>query len=675
MTELPTDVPGPSESTATAARPPVRRLDAGLVVWTGIVLLAYFVAILAGITSTSIGTDALRATPGSDAANGVAAGKPRPIRSDDFLRSTPWAIGLVTSEGDAPFSPLAHPGGALVTPGAGGFVSSVVFPEATVTDQIGRVAPRQAFAASWWFPLFLTLVLAPIWFRMLGTPAHIGIPIALLVVLTPATAWWSWAPAAACTWGFVTATAALVAGSRIAERRWKTAALAVALAGLGFSRLVLGYQAWTISVALIVLVPTLVFLIRQRGWRLGVLVSGSVVVLGAALSAAYLHEQADAFEVLVGTVYPGSRRSIGMMLDAAQLFGAPHLWPLQNDIVLANTNQSELSSGFLILGVVAALMAASMTWRRAGTELAIALSALAVVGVLATWCTITWPAGAERLFPLSLISPQRMGQFIGIPAAIAFGLMLTAWIRSSASTRIPTSIVAASATFFVTAYAGSAFRGIYAPTYRTTSIALVAIIAALCILCAVALPRRTWALVPMTLAAAATMVVVNPLQQGFGDLRDSEPAREIRALGDGLKDGETWASDDYYMDAYLMANSQRSLSGQQWVGPSESAWRKLDPDGTYEDVWNRGASFIRFVWNVPGSPTEIKLVQADLMDVVVDPCSADLQSLGLRLISSGRPLTDDCVSEVGSISFGGTQRYLYEIDRSRAATDETDRNS
>jgi hypothetical protein len=570
---------------------------------------------------------------------------------------------LLNSSGSPRFSPLTYPGGALVTPGGGGSLSKILYADAGAVDALATIVPRQAFAAGAWLPMALTLILIPTWFVLIGVGCRIGIPISLLIALSPASAWWSWSPVAVCAWTFLAAVGTMFAVEWWARGRRSVAVIAVLIAGGAFARIVLGYQPWGIPVAAVTLIPTLLYLVTTPGRRLrGVVVTVCVVLVGGLAASAYLRQEADSLSVLVHTVYPGGRRSVGAMLDFAQLFGAPHLWVLQRaSTTLTNSNQSELSSGYFVLALVAGALIPGISYRRGTPGRYVPVVALGLVALFATWCMFAWPDGAAKLFPLSIIPPPRLGQVIGIPATIAFALMLNAWSRTSAESRFPTAMVAAIGTGFVTGMAGSTLRLTYLGTYSTPSILLVSLISAGVVFVALAWPRRWFALVPMAIAIIPVVLAVNPVQQGFGDLRDGRTAAQVRHIGADLHGSQSWAADDYYMDAFLMANAQRSLSGQAWVGPNRDAWHKLDPTGSFEDVWNRGASFVRFNWGTAGAATDIRLAQADLIDVGVDPCNPALSDLHLRIISSGHPISAPCARERAILHFGNADRYIYDI--------------
>ena len=165
----------------------------------------------------------------------------------------------------------------------------------------------------------------------------------------------------------------------------------------------------------------------------------------------------------------------------------------------------------------------------------------------------------------------------------------------------------------------------------------------------------------MVVLAIPVVMFVNPIQRGFADLRDGQAAKHVRATAADVRGEELWVSDDIYVDALLMANSRSSLSGQQWVGPDEGAWKVLDPYELERETWNRGAAYIAFRWGDEGRAPAITLASADMVIVEVDPCHAALRRLDVRVLVASRELNADCLTRRDTFAFGGGQRWVYDV--------------
>jgi hypothetical protein len=628
--------------------------------WTSVVLIGYLLLVGFGATTSSLGVPPLRDDPSQDAPGLV--GEPDMIRSDEFLRTTPWRLGLLKTGGDDFGSTLSYPDPALVTNGDGGVVSSTIFPDTVLLLLSPDSLNTQAFAALWWLPVLLVLLLLPRWLGFFGVGLAIAAPVTLLVVLSPVTIWWSWMPLIGLGWALLSAVAAAsgIMRWRRGQTTWLAAALLV-LAGLSLARLGLSYQPWAIPLGATVLIPTVTWLISssRRAWKQTTALSLAVLLIAVAVLAGFLAEHRGALSVLADTAYPGSRRFAGSTSNLAELFGAPHLWRLWDNPTLTATNPSEISTGFSVLALVCIALVPAVEWRSLPGLTPPVVSLSAVLVAMATWCTIDWPDRASGLFPASLISPGRLVQVIGISATLMFALMISAWARAPRGRRLPTTLTATSIAFFATAMGGSVLRQLNMPSLRTVSVAAVSLLTAGAIAVAVANATRRWAMLPAVLLAAAVVALVNPLQVGFGALRDGHAARYVVTATDGMEAGDRWASDDFFMDALLMANGASALSGQQWIGPRERQWRKIDPSGRYRNTWNRGAAYVVFAWEDEGARTVVELPSPDVILIKIDPCSRALSSLRLGLVVSSTPLDASCLRLRSRLDFGGRAHWIY----------------
>ena len=636
---------------ARLASPPALRL------WLCGVAAVYVLLTLTGVTTSSLAVPYLSESRGENAP-GVLVGTPRIIRSDEYFRATPWLLGLMARGDDGFAPPLAFPDVALVAPTARDVPSALLHWEAVAAEAAGVLPDAPLFAAIWWFPVALVAALLPLWLVRLGARPGIAVVTTCLVLLSPVNHWWSWGPVGVLAAPLLASVLALGGLDRWRGRGVNALSLAAfALAALCVAKSALGYAPWTIPLGAAVFLPTLAAALPAGGRRLGLLCLGGVFVAGIALAVA-LTAQSGAIDVIADTVYPGARRSVGEFVGLASLFGAPHLWILQADPELAaGRNESELAGSYLVLVLPTALVALAVRWRAVPGR-APALAALAVLLACLTWVVVDWPgAVGSRLAPLTLVPPERLAHALGIVAAIAFGLVLSAWAGAPRLGRPPVAIVAGGVTALATALGGGALRDEALPTLPWAAIVLVAAVVGLAVAAAVWRPERRLALVALPAFALLVVIAANPLQRGLGDLRSSPAAAAVTETGRSLG-GVRWASDDPSFDTLLMATGQPSLTGQQWVGPEAAAWRVLDPTDRAREAWNRGASFVSFRWT-PGEPTRIDPLQEDVIRVRVDPCAPELKRLGLGLVVSRRPLDAPCLTLKRRIPWGYADRWVY----------------
>ena len=203
---------------------------------------------------------------------------------------------------------------------------------------------------------------------------------------------------------------------------------------------------------------------------------------------------------------------------------------------------------------------------------------------------------------MTLVPPERMAQVVGLSATIAFAFVLSAWCAAPRLRRMPVAAVSAVLAGVATILGGLELRDAL-PELPAWVVVIVGVLVALAILAVVWHPASPRALAVLPVLALVVVFAANPLQRGLGDLRGSTAAETVGAASDRLGDGEYLAADSLEVDALLMSNGVPALSGQQWLGPDEEAWRVLDPSGRSRSAWNRGASYVVFDW-APGETTD-----------------------------------------------------------------------
>ena len=171
----------------------------------------------------------------------------------------------------------------------------------------------------------------------------------------------------------------------------------------------------------------------------------------------------------------------------------------------------------------------------------------------------------------------------------------------------------------------------------------------------------------MCLVLLWTAAQVNPVILGLGDLRASDAAGAARQIGAAAReDGTFVASDDPFVSALLVANGAPSVTGWQISGPRQDEWRLLDPDGSDEELWNRGASYLRFTFDgAPGAEPVISNPNPDIVQVSVDPCGLP-EELRIGTLVSTTKLDAPCLTQRREFVWGGKRQRVYRRDADRA---------
>jgi hypothetical protein len=640
--------------------------------WIPISIVAFFIAIsLLGVTNSSIGVEALSSGPSTT--DGVVLGAPRTIRSDEWLRSSPWRAGTTIRSSEHFRTPLAEdPSLATATPNDG-LAEYIVFLDATAVGLLRPVLPdTMLFALYWWLPLIIVLLAMPKWLQILGVRSEVSWLATILVVLSPSVAWWSIWPMHPLAWSLLASLMLMRAVDLVRRRHLfdlRTLLLAI-VSGLLLARTAFSYFPWAFPIGVAVLAPTLAFLVRRDRIGARMLVIGAAVGVGILAMGAVVLENWAAASALAGTVYPGARVGTGSALNPGIVFGAQHLGLLKDNPPIATLNQSEISTAYSILIVPSVILLVALpgrAWKYARTW-ATAGALVAVLLVFLTWISTDVPNTIGHHLPgLNRVPPMRLSQIVGIPVVFVFALALDRFQRFKDKDQSQTAsiIAAGTLTLLASAWAGSMLRSGELPSLRVGSIWFASIFLAVGVVAVMRNSVPILSSLPLVMGAVAVVLLTNPVMVGFGGLRSGE-AVDLVVFHSRDHDGSSrWTSDHFGSDAILMANAIPSLSGQQWIGPSEDAWLVLDPQKGYNEVWNRAASFVAIV-PAPGiNEPEIVLLQQDVILVRIDPCDAALSTFRVDHMISSQPVSSPCLTNVGEYSLGDVRQFVYERSTDR----------
>jgi hypothetical protein len=409
-----------------------------------------------------------------------------------------------------------------------------------------------------------------------------------------------------------------------------------------------------------VLLPALVVACQKFGFGSAAKAVGLTAVGTGAVVLAVVFEHRVGFTAFRETIYPGSRRSTAQALDLGILLGAPHLGVLKTTETFVGTNASEVSTGLTVLAIPCIFYGISRIdqWR---TRLTPAWWALAAAfAILVVWVSIEIPTAiGERLPVISLIPPTRAAEVVGIGITAWFGVTIALLRRETYATRVRLAAVSSAAVGVLTANAGSVLRLQHIPDLGERQVLLNAALIAGCVGIAIACAHRAWALAPLTAMVLVIAIGVNPIMVGLGDLRSSAAARQIRDLH--AREPGLWVTDSQYTDGLLAANAIPALSGEQFGGPNDNAWRRLDPTGAAEEQWNRGVAFLVFAFDPGATAPQIVAPTPDLISVVVNPCDVALRSFDVRVIVSSNRIDAPCLERQGTFAWAGSEHVVYTL--------------
>lgn len=632
-------------------------------VFPGVVCALFILLVGADLNGSSIGVLSAQADDPS-----LLAGSPRPIRSDEYMISTPMAVGATRLGFPAMpwvgFTPTQL--SATAYGGPTGDWSELFRPQDWGYYLLGA---SRGLSFHWWFAIAICLVGVYLLLRVISLSRWLSVVLSCAMCFCPYVAWWSIAPAEYIGFGALATASFLIA---VRSRNLWISGVMVALAAYFFVALVLGlYVPWIVGTGYVCVALLIGQLIdRRESWRRLVLCGAGAGILSIAVLGFWYIANRTAIQLTAQTNYPGGRASTAGGASLANFLSAPANFAVSLGAEPSPPNNlSELSSTWLPFPVIiAAIVTALYLIRNGGRGRAqscpvywTTLSLTVVAVVLTAWAFLPLPAVLGKVTLLDRLPPSR------VPIALGFAALLLIAVCSLAlknqarpSWLVIVWIVAIAATVAASLWA------IAAITWEAAggpSALFVALSAAIMSTCFVLLLAGRYARVAGGVLIAyclCSWAIVNPLYQGLGPLKN---APLVVATRETLEKDPTAVTANFGSkrdSALLMAAGAQPRSFVTMY-PNPPLMSQIFPDQKQE--WNNYANYT-WVPGPAGSPAFLESVGfADnpIFIVHIDPCGSEFKQLGITWVVSPEPLKRECLREDGTRDQPSKLGYRYRV--------------
>jgi hypothetical protein len=329
---------------------------------------------------------------------------------------------------------------------------------------------------------------------------------------------------------------------------------------------------------------------------------------------------------MLGTVYPGARRSLGGDVSLTQIFGGFFAALMsEQSFPKAWQNVCEASGFLLLFPIPLAAFALRVTRREPVSALEWSLSAYLLV-------TLAWMAIGG---PRALAIATGFGFSQGTRPLLGLGLgsiLLCCVFLARSHADLPRSlggkIALASSGLALLALLGRNFARVSDGVFPLAGIALACLVAAASGL--LLLARRRIAFAAFVLVPAIwSHALVNPVVVGLGPILDSAAFRQVSEIVAREPDARWAAYSGYALANWLKAAGAQVANGTKIVPPLAEL-RALDPDSRAESVYNRYANVSLI--ERPGAQVSFELRHPDAYTIAIDPKSALWEKLGVRYL-------------------------------------------
>ena len=591
-------------------------------------------------------------------------GNPLPIRSDEWLVVTPLTVAQSRVDYQQ------------VNPNIGSGLDASVLLDLPYKDWSAAFKPQnwpffvlpleQAFALKWWFISFL-LVVSVYALSLLILPKQrlVAVLVSLGFLASPFLQWWyQTMTLAAVFWPCLAVVSFVYLTRARTARQVVLGSLALAYVLSCFALLL--YPPFQIPGAMAGAAAGLGLWLRERGeapWRkhlqqlLPALVS---VALAGAVVVAFFATRAGTIEAITSTIYPGHRTAdsggfaVSRMLDGFVSFELQR----ESRIGTYESNQSE-DSNFVMLWPYLFIPAAFIVVRDWRERRRLHLPILLVSGLLVLLTARVFLPLPDTVAKLALLSSIPHNRLL-----IGFGflnlLLLLLVMREVKSRPFPHkwALGVGGLAIGVQFAVGLAIRQQY-PQYISRSLLILALATVVGAIVYLVMSRKAVAATALLLVLGLfSTVEVHPLYRGLGELNDTKMFDAAESVAGGQDAGWAFVGDVTTINL-LSAGGIHSYAAT-YPYPQKQVLKALDPEGKYDNVYNRYA-FANFA--VPSDSTpDFGLYGFDNYYVEYFPCERRFSKLITKVMSQSQ-LADECLMLVETVSYPNRTFYVYSVRR------------
>lgn len=577
-------------------------------------------------------------------------GQARPIRSDEWVVDTPAVLSA--QYGDHPFGKYNEVlrGGNTLNLISGINVSYASFaknPSGIVYKFLGV---ERGFCFCWGFRILFTyLITIELCYVITNKKKIIAVLGGTSLTISSFYLWWGFPMFIA---GF---SAAMVCIHYFLEHKvkWKKFlfAMGVALATANF--VVNLYPAWQVPMAYVIIAFLIWFIhdywkkikdLDKVDWgmfAIALIFCGSMVI-------SYLMGTREYTEAIMNTVYPGHRVDYGgFALNKLMQYGYCLFYPFKD---LANASEAGVFYSLFPLPMVLVgihqILAKKKDWLSCG---------LLVVGLFEM--IYAWTGFPEFLAKITLMSysmPSRLVDIIGLINVLFIVIILGR--QEERRFCFPVFGIIISVGLGICAIKVS---DQFYPEYLTKKMAVVSLLL-ITVFALILLMRLSKKWENMIIAGLIIVFLVSgwnvrPVMMGFDAFYSKPLSAEIQKITD--KEDTTWlaVSQDIVFQGFAVACGAPTLNSVNTY-PNLDMWKKIDPDGMYNDIYNR---YAHITISMTEEPTTMELIQEDWVHVKLS--FGDLENLGVDYILSREDLTTNDSTVRLNKMYEENGAYIYKI--------------
>ena len=593
--------------------------------------------------------------------DGLLAGIPRSIRSDEFLVFTPFAFSQEY---------IGYPAVSSLLRGASTDVTMIYAQPCWAFSTLFRpflwgylLLGSAKGLAFFWNARLITLILVSFEMGMYLSRKNKGLALFFATVLSfsPVIQWWF--SINGLVEMLIFGQGLVLAFHRMLreDRLWKSVVLSLLIAWMGESFLLVIYPAWQVPLFWIfvslAVTDSLDFAYEQMQSspasaarifmkRVAPLLISALLII--SFSAVCFLPVADVISIETATEYPGQRSSNGGGTIAELFYGTSGLF---NALRASESpmNASEGTGFFFLfpLGVVSSCLSLLNGWRKKGKVKPTVVPVLIAELAMLVYCVVGFPGFLSKVTLMSHSTALRTAQMIGLADLALFvmcyedgfffkkKLDIVSSDSNAESKKCRKSALALCAVVFLGVIAFCHFVF----TLRLFFCAMLGLLALVCLATCLSGEGEGMVIkkvIPITLVIICMGLCVNPVQKGTGPLLNGGASSAIQKISSS-EDDALWAADNNWLGQLCVSSGAPCINSVNTY-PVLDRWAELDSSVEAEHIYNRYAHITIKIDE--GAPKFEYGIAADQFTLTINADA--LSGLGVDYFVSARSDLGEC---------------------------------
>jgi len=612
------------------------RFDKKVNIYTGGCLFFFFLFVALKLHNSSIPFWNANINDGGSQERGLVAGRPLPIRSDEWLVVSSFI--LAQEQDHYPVSNEAL-----------GYGKTPLLMGLPTNDILSKLRPNlwgyyllddeRAFSWQWNFKVFPFLIVSFL-LLMLFTKNNFLVSLfgSAWLFLSSAIQWWS-INTELFTLGMLTVISVIYI--LYSKKLYLIILNGIIFLISCFSFVMILYPPYQVPLAYFLLALFLGFIMSRKNFAtilekkfVKLSVFACCTVLLSLLFYKFYKECKDTIDVMSGTVYPGGRNEQGGGFPFVSMFRDNFSWFLSDASFPPRWgNPCELSSFLMLSPVVMVLMLFS--YLKAGKINPLLIPLVVFNLFIYLWLLRGFSPFLSKLTLLSVSPPTRTFFVFGFSNVVFTLLYLGQYKKAEDGIAINTNKVLAFAAIFIIAfvidYRLNKQADRYFSIHQIINATIIFAVLNWLILYYKESKVFQYLFVACCFFFVSSNVFINPLSKGLSPFLENKVYKTVSKINDKDPDAGWIVFGNMIAADMVKATGANCFNGVQFAPPLEKL-HILDPLGKDNAIYNRYAHIVVDPLTDGEDSVHFTLFGADQYGVQVDPCSPRLKQMGIKYV-------------------------------------------